>query len=207
MTDQIGFKDMRQGKLTTLTADRFGCPNSALALNKGYTQVDQGSYFDTPEFTITVWVYPRDVGSWARVIDFYNFFAFRQNNVILSFDSDLSKKPSFQIFSTYIKVGEVTSSSPLNDNQWQFLTATFDGKIMCLYIDGNLMGSLLVTYTMPKISRTVNYIGESFDSLLDGESASYLDDLRFYNKSLNQSEISQLMNLPGKTKTYDQFKQ
>ncbi len=128
-------------------------------MNKGYTQVDQGSYFDTPEFTITVWVYPRDVGKWARAIDFYNFW--RQNNVILSFDSDLSKKPSFQIlsfllFSTYIKVGEVTSSSPLNDNQWQFLTTTFDGKITCLYIDGNLMGSLLVTYTMPKISRSVD---------------------------------------------------
>jgi hypothetical protein len=37
MTDQISFMDMKQGKLTTLTSDRFGCPGSALALNGGWT--------------------------------------------------------------------------------------------------------------------------------------------------------------------------
>jgi hypothetical protein len=198
MTDQIGFKDMTQGKFTEFTSDRFGFSQSALALKGGFTRVDQGAYFDTLEFTISVWVYPHSVGRWARVIDFGNDLAgVGYNNVILSLDSDSSKMPAFQIFGTPLKEGEAISSSTLKEKRWQFLTATFDGKSMCIYIDSNLMGSQPVTYEMPKISRTVNYIGESSNSWYDGESDSYLDDLRFYNKSLNQSEINSLMNLPG----------
>jgi hypothetical protein len=201
MTDQVGFTDMRQGKLTSFTSDRFGGADSALALNKGYTQVDKGAYFDTPEFTISAWVYPHSVGKWARVIDFGNDIAgLGYDNVILSLDSDSSKKPAFQIFGTPLKQGEVISASSLKEKQWQFLTATFDGKLMCIYIDGNLMDSQLVTFAMPQISRSFNYIGESSNPWYDGESDSYLDDLRFYNKSLNQSEINNLMNLPGRKK-------
>jgi hypothetical protein len=200
MIDQIGFKIMSKEEFITFTSDRFGCPGSALALNRGYTQVDQGSYFDTPEFTISVWVYPRDVGSWARVIDFHDRFA--KNNVILSLDSgSLNRKPALQIYSNYFaSKGEVISQNSLNENQWQFLTTTFDGSTMFIYINGVLTGSQSFKYQMPLIIRAVNYIGESWNSWNDGESESFLDDLRFYRKSLNKTEINYLMNLPGKIK-------
>ena len=55
MLDQIGMAHMTQGILTKFVEDRFCNPNSALALNGGWTQVPPGVYFDTPEFTI--WVY------------------------------------------------------------------------------------------------------------------------------------------------------
>ena len=48
MLDQIGLAHMKQGALTSLTLDRFGNPNSALALNGGWTQVPSGVYFNTP---------------------------------------------------------------------------------------------------------------------------------------------------------------
>ena len=72
MRDIIDSKDMEQGNLTSFIEDRFACPNSALALNGGWTQVPAGIYFDTPEFTISSWVYPMKIGYYCRLIDFGN---------------------------------------------------------------------------------------------------------------------------------------
>jgi hypothetical protein len=56
MKDVIASKDMTQGNATYFTSDRFGNENASLALNGGWTQVPPGIYFDTQEFTISVWV-------------------------------------------------------------------------------------------------------------------------------------------------------
>jgi hypothetical protein len=63
---------MTQGNATYFTLDRFGNQNSALALNGGWTHVPPGIYFDTPEFTISVLVYPQQAGYNSKVIDFGN---------------------------------------------------------------------------------------------------------------------------------------
>ena len=72
MDAEVGNEDMLQGNLTNFVPDRFGCANSALNLNgEGWTQVPSGVYFNTPEFTITVWIYPQQNiqnGSWASII-------------------------------------------------------------------------------------------------------------------------------------------
>jgi hypothetical protein len=70
--DVIDSKDMTQGNATNFTLDRHGKENSALALNGGWTQVPPGIYFDNPELTISVWVYPQQVGLNSKVIDFSN---------------------------------------------------------------------------------------------------------------------------------------
>jgi hypothetical protein len=61
---------MSEGSSTSFTSDRFGHVNSALALNGGYTQVPAGYYFNTPQFSISLWAYPSQVVSWARIFDF-----------------------------------------------------------------------------------------------------------------------------------------
>jgi hypothetical protein len=70
MLDEIGSAHMTEGNFTSLIEDRFGCPNSALALNGGWTEVPAGIYFDTPEFTISAWIFPQRVGYFSRLIDF-----------------------------------------------------------------------------------------------------------------------------------------
>ena len=192
--DIVGNADMQQGMNTIFTSDRFGCPNSALNLNGGYTYVQAGIYFDAPEFTISVWIYPRSVGSGSRVIDFGNTPA-PLDNIVLSLNSNSNDFPSIYIRNGTEKLNIATSSSSLA-NRWQFLAATFDGNIMRIYIDGLLKGNASVTYSLPTLIRTNNYIGKNGNS--NSFSSSYLDDLRFYNKSLTQSEIYQLLNLNSK---------
>jgi hypothetical protein len=196
MNDVVGSSDMTQGNFTYFTTDRFGCEESSLALNNGWTQVPSGFYFDTPEFTMSVWVYTLNVGNSARVIDFGNYQTptLGSNNIILSFGV-ADNKPALNIFNatgTGI-TNPCISSQALEIGSWQFLTASFNGTQISVYINGNLTCTKSVSYSLPYIMRTNNYIGKPYDQTYS-YSNSHLDDLRFYNKSLTQEEISTLMN-------------
>jgi hypothetical protein len=191
MNDHIGTAHMTQGDLTTFTLDRFGNQNSALALNGGWTQVPAGIYFDTPEFTISVWVYPQQVGSWARVIDFGNGQGI--NSIYLSLSDGSDCMPVAVVTDPLFYV---VSSQRCTLNQWQLLTATFDGRAMKIYINTTLTATynLSSNVVIPSLNRTKNYVGKS-NLNGDGYSFSYIDELRFYNKSLTQSQINELMLL------------
>ena len=191
MNDVAGNAHMVQGNLTTFTVDRFGNPNSALSLNGGYTQVPTGVYFSAPQLTISAWVYPQKVGSYSRLIDFGNGKS--SNNV----DFALSKSSSYQSYLEFVNgsvsLNRVVSSITLTNKNWQFLTGTFNGSHLSMYIDANLTGIIEQHYDMPTISRKKNYVGKS-NWPSDGYSWSYVDDLRFYNICLTHDQIVQLMN-------------
>jgi len=197
MLDQIGSAHMKQGALTSFTTDRFGNANSALALNGGWTQVPSGVYFNTPQFTISVWIYPQQVGSYSRVIDFANGPS--GDNVALAVSVGTSLQPYFEICPPSGCSISTTSSQKLIMNQWQFLVATFDGTISRVYLNGQVTGSSSGAYAMKTLTRANCLIGKS-NWAGDEFSSSFLDDLRFYNRSLTQTEIQQLMNQVCKKK-------
>jgi hypothetical protein len=192
MKDVIGSADMTQGSLTSFFKDRFGNTNSALGLNGGWTQVPTGVYFNTPEFTISVWVYPSNVSSWSRLIDFGN--GEYADNIVLSLSYFSNLRPYFEYLGSS-SIFLTQSSEQITLNRWQFLTATFNGTIARIYLNGTLVAeSNTQNHTRPfNKARSNCYIGKS-NWATDGYSCSYLDDLRFYNKSLTQEEIIELMN-------------
>ncbi len=187
MQDEIGSSHMTQGSLTTFIEDRFGNANSALALNMGWAQVPSGIYFDSPEFTISVWVYPQGVTSWSRLIDFGITCCKDVITLVLS----TGGPPSLSICSSGWKICQTSQS--LIPNKWQFFVGTFNGTHANVYLNGQLNGTLALTYTLPTVVRSSCFIGKS-NCPSDGYTSSYLDDLRFYHKSLTQMEIQQLMN-------------
>ena len=189
MQDVIGSAHMTQGLNTTFTSDRFGKQKSALALNTGYTKVPSGVYFNTPSFTISVWVYPNlIVGNWARVIDFS--IGAMTKTIAFAISSSSYLRPALGIWDTsFFKVGDFYSTKGLINNQWQFLVTTFNGTLVNVYINGKLTCSgTLTLYALPTVTRTQNWIGKSA-WIGDGYSSSFLDDLRFYNISLSQDQI------------------
>ncbi len=199
MKDVIDSKDMEQGNLTSFIEDRFCNPNSALALNGGWAQVPSGIYFDTQEFTISVWVYPQQIGYASRVINF------GPNYIIFRLDSGSNNLPALNIHNKNESIGTCKSSKELVNGEWQFLTATFNGSLESLYINGELTCNLTVTsYNLPAITRLYNYIGKSHIAT-NGYSWSYIDDLRFYNKSLNEFEIIRLMNQTSKNTNLNNY--
>jgi hypothetical protein len=193
MVDEIGSAHMTQGSLTSFTDDSFACPNSALALNGGWTQVPTGIYFDTPEFTISAWVYPMNIGSYCRLIDFGN--GPELDNIILRLDSgSTTAVPALKMYNGNLHLGTAQSTRVLKNFTWNLLTATFDGSQMLLYINGTLRGRYNSSFSLPSITRAECNIGKGYTGGSYDFSRSFIDDLRFYNKSLTQSEILELMN-------------
>jgi len=184
MTDLIGTAHMTQGEKTTFTSDRLGNANSALALNGGWTQVPPGIYFNSPEFTVTVWVYPQEVGASSRIFDFGN--GAERDNVLFTLSQHTSLKPLFGIFPV-----DYVSNTQLTMNQWQFLAATYNGNILRIYRNGQIISETTKSISLPRINRTKCFIGRS-NWAVDGYSRSILDELKFYNKGLADVEINRL---------------
>ncbi len=190
---------MLQGNLTYFTFDRFGDPTSALYLNGGYTQVPSGSYLNSPQFTVSAWVYPSQVGDWARFFDFANPGILDSDSlkesIQFSFTSYQQNNPAFVIYNQTTFIIEYAQSNiSLEQNKWNFLTLTFNGSLFCLYINGTLTNtSQFNGQQIPQIQRTSNFFGRS-NLPGDGVSWSLLDDIRFFNISLNQTQIINLMN-------------
>ena len=148
MKDIKGSANMVQGNLTSFTSNRFGCPNSAMALNSGWAQVPSGVYFSTPQFTISVWVYPSIVDDHARVIDFGNDQLV--DSIILSLSNGNTLKPYLKIFSGLTLKCTVISSQSLVLYRWQFLVVTFNGTYAGIYLNGELSSiNLCQSYILP----------------------------------------------------------
>ena len=179
---------MSLGAYTTFTTDRFGNLNSALSLNGDYTQVNSGYFFDTDQFTISAWVYPDQLGTWSRVMDFGQ----ASDTIFLSLAGFSPAVPVFGIWNSGSLVFNLSSATPLINKNWQFLTATFQNMEAKIYVNGVVNGSFMSNDLPSRIFRLNNYFGKSnFNN--DGYSNSYLDDLRFYNVSLSQSQVIELM--------------
>ena len=163
MYDFIGNAHMSQGNLSSFTFDRFGNPNSALSLNGGFTQVPPGYYFNSPQFSITVWIYPYKVGIWSRIFDFSNPGSNPIEEIFLSFSTSLSLFPTIRILSkTSTLIADSKSNFSLEVKKWYFLTATFNGSFLSLYVNGTLTNtSKVVSGQIPLVQRTNNFFGKS----------------------------------------------
>jgi hypothetical protein len=193
MLDMFGSADMSQGSLATFTTDRNGVQNSALAFNGGYTQVPNGFYFNSPQFTVTCWFYPQSIAPCSRIFDFGNGPG--SDNIVVNLDSCAStNQPGISIFNGNVCFNSPMSPIALTNVQWQFLALTYDGANLKFYINNVLAIDAAYAYSPPTLVRANNYFGKS-NWISDGFSSSYLDDVRFYNISLTQSQINDIMML------------
>ena len=186
-------------KILFLTQDRFGVANSALSLNGNWTQIPSGIYFDTTELSISVWIFPLNISRCSRLIDFSNSNANNfTDNIYIRLDntcyqSQYLYKPEFAFFSDSLLKVNCISLKEITIGEWQLLTATFDGNQMSLYINGYQTCNKTKAFNLSVVNRAYNYVGKSFDTY-ERYSSSIIDDLRFYNKCLTQTEILELMN-------------
>ena len=191
--DLVGCNHMTLGSSVTLGNDKNGNKESAISLNGGYAMAPSDIYFNSP-FTISVWIYPNQMGSSSIIIDFAMGGA--NENILFGQSTGFTGRPYFQLFNSTNQVFYVISNTILNTNQWYFLVAKFDGLTASIYTNGIISGSVTIpTYFVPNsVKRIGNFIGKG--NWVGNElSYSFLDELRIYNRCLSDSEIINLMNL------------
>jgi len=168
-----------------------GKVNTALSFDGRDDYIDLPDGFD--DFrggcTISLWVYPTAVKSWARFIDFGNGAA--SDNIWFGRQGSTSNL-AFECWSGSSVSGLVVAENAISLNEWQMFTVTADsfGNVR-LFKNGQLIQT--GTAKPSSIIRTCNYIGRSNWSA-DAYYAGRLDEIRIYNYNLDDAAVSALYN-------------
>ena len=97
----------------------------------------------------------------------------------------------FSVATTNNSVGVCTDNGFWIPDEWYFLVGTYDGATVKLYVNGSLIGSQPINGTMLNYGKNV-YIGKSCNSW--GYLPGTIDEVRIYNRALNQNDIQTLYN-------------
>lgn len=186
----------------TLVSDRFGNANAAYEFLDDTIVIDNTQNFDLDPFSVSGWILtgaPAD-GSYRGV---FSHFSGTDNGPWTGY-----------FLGTHSEAGELFmgdgsssglglhGSTAVNDNVWHLLTATYDGDICKLYLDG--VQDLTANYEMTQ-DPAVAYIGNShLNEAFDGT----IDDIGVWGRALTPCEIQRLydtlaVNLPGVTVSAD----
>jgi len=170
------------------TDDRKGNPNAAIKFTGRYG-LDMNIPIDK-NMSVAAWV-KYDVTAGI----FPNYFVTSQ---VLC--------PDFaQDADTYAGVVSTPTTSSVHsapvDNQWHHLVATYDGKELKFYVDGNYVGtSLNVSNAPPFLPGATIHYQVGYLTPLGGKIPSStwfgsMDDLRFYTRVLSSADVQALYQL------------
>jgi LruC domain-containing protein len=152
-------------------------------------------------------------GSWNPVNDKISFSCwFKLNNIgasgALLFHNtkyflrmDPQGRLTFALYTPTYKDVVMRFADRILDTDWHFLTATYDGSIMKLYLDGNLMGTTEASGSINSRNAPV-YIGcQNTINFFNGQ----IDEMQIFDKALSETDIELLYtssNNPGNGDDY-----
>lgn len=88
--------------------------------------------------------------------------------------------------------GNPNLTSGTINNQWHFLTATIDGVNLRMYVDGMFVGSV-ASPDVENLTTAIYMLG--YGNTTADRWRGAIDDLRFYSRTLSDSEVKALFNL------------
>ena len=135
--------------------------------------------------TFSAWTRPRELGGYREIFrqecPRRLLFSFQHDGTILSLGLDVGG---------YVECDAATDPARLLDGEWHHAAATFDGRHMRVYLDGEEIGSLLRPGELATQGDVAGFIGS-----LGGVAEHYqgeLDDLRVYGEALAPTGIARL---------------
>jgi fibronectin type 3 domain-containing protein len=164
---------------------KFGDALSFNGTNASVSVADSASLHLTSALTLEAWVKPTSLSSYDTVI-FKERTGYYADALYANTDTN---RPSTNVFTTSDHELKGTAQLPLN--AWSYVSATYDGSVLALYVNGTQVGTLL--FTGPIISSTGplkiggNGIwGEWFNGLID--------EVRVWNVARTATQITSDMN-------------
>ncbi|WP_375448271.1 ELWxxDGT repeat protein [uncultured Fibrella sp.] len=179
---------------TTYVPNRFGAANKAIHFTNSTTGAGT-SYLDfsnpalrlTGDFTISSWSLYQGGYFNPRLFDYNGDGC----GYLIAFASVGVAQPAIQ-FSFGCKL--ISYATPITGTQWRHITGVRTGNTLKLYINGALVAqNTFSSLSMPNYTATTLNIGRKPIPSYDGMTG-HIDDLRFYNRALTDSEIALLAN-------------
>jgi methionine-rich copper-binding protein CopC len=172
---------------TWSTAGKYGDALVFNGTNALVTIPDAASLHLTTGMTLEAWVDPTTVSSaWRDLIYKGN------DNYFLEATSTQGGVPAA---GATVGTSDVATygTSVLAANTWTYLTETYNGSALDLYVNGTLVSSLAET---GNIATSTNPLQIGGDSIYGQYFQGLIDDVRVYNQALSQSQIQSDMNTP-----------
>ena len=188
VTDASG--NGNNGTITNATWSTSGKYGGALQFNGTSALVtipDSASLHLTTGLTLEAWVNPSTVNAnWRDVVYKGN------DNYYLSATSTNASSPDGGLIAggTY---ADAFGTSALPTNTWSFLTETYDGSTVRLYVNGTQVASTAHTGA---IATSTNPLQIGGDSIYGQYFAGLIDEARVYNVALTAAHIQTDMNTP-----------
>lgn len=178
----------------TLTMDRFGNQNKAFLFN-GTTdkiQIQDANILDLANnYTLSAWYLTNSSTQVNQAILGKGGLTGGTGYQLMVNTNTPIKALAFGFNnSTGINGGAGTPTTTANLTGWHLLTGTYDGISAKLYLDGVLMNSVSISYSLPNSNQPLLFGNEtnSLTRFFNGK----LDDIAIYNRSLTQQEITGL---------------
>jgi len=130
---------------------------------------------------------------WINADQFFsardNYLMYKDKVLRWGFLSSTSRQPSVDIGSGSGNPGwqgASTSTTQINSNEWTHLAVTYTNSTLKFYVNGLLTDTISKTYTMGSNNKaySISTSAQAFDGKLD--------DVRYYNRALSDSEIGQV---------------
>lgn len=185
--------NLKPGTSIAFGPDRFNNPNSALFLSNSYYSLPPGVYF-TGAFTILAWIKLLSASNSPHLIDCGN--GPNGDNVIASLAVATTQTPFVQVYQSSGTQNSNIATSAIPLGQWTHLAYVLDvmNQISYVYINGVVTAATNGTWAPLNVLRTKCFLGRSNWFPGDQDINGYVDEIKFYNLALNQSQILQDMN-------------
>ena len=159
---------------------------------------DSNSLDTHDSFSLSIWVNPSDRRYSVLVQKYYSSEQWAGGEYRLTISEE--GKIKFSIFNyDSTKVGDSIETSQIPLNQWSYITASFNKGNMKLYVNGNFYiektSSIKQTTIKEYSYDNVNIGNIVYNTYNDGWFVGKIDDIRIYNRALNESGIQELYNL------------
>ena len=184
----------------TPTTDRFGNPNKAYSFNgSNYILVPNSTSLNpSSQFSISVWVQTTSSHSNAGIVGKWNqstgINGGAEQYVILANNSGATFAAKTNYQSTINESG-----IQYNNGLWHHYCGVWEGSTLKFYRDGILTSSASLTGSLPGFNQFLE-IGRYTNGILSSLFfTGKIDDIRIYNRSLNTTEISSILNEPNPT--------
>ena len=166
-------------------AGKFGNALTFNGTNASVSVADSTSLHLTTGMTLEAWVKPTALNSYDTVI-FKERTGYYADALYANTDTN---RPSTNVYTSTDH--ELKGTAQLALNTWSYLTATYDGSVLALYVNGTQVGTLLLSGSIISSTGALkiggNGIwGEYFSGLID--------EVRIWNRARTAAEIQSDMN-------------